>query len=591
MTIPTDFLKALFASGDYILIRPIESWIEDKKKRSRVDYRGIRYFHVGLNGGNGWQNLDRSLRIFLKAIVRRSATERSNLFYGVCPRFGQGDGHTNYDQAWQICTVRALWCDIDQCTVDEARERIKAAGLPEPSIIVWSGNGCHLYWILALPFLIDDVGDPAPVFTEFIDQEPGKKKRPRKYILGQGGERLYLDIKRHVPALSAKAQLVQNVLSGITVRIGADHAFDLSRLLRLPGTMNRKDERNGRTPVPCELVECDPSRRYPFSVFAGFASASSDRKNIHTQDIDSANPARGCRGRSKSTGDWQRVSDYRPCPVCGKPDWCIYVGPDDMPEAAICARVESERRVGEAGWLHRFEESGENRQRRGRTLSRAFLLASQLAQGQPNLAAMAEQWRMPENSHQLLRLGNSLGLSQTSLLRLGTGWSDDRWCWSFPMRDADDRVVGIRLRRPDGSKLSVKGGHEGLFIPEGMDSGGRLLICEGPTDCAALLELGFQAVGRPSCTGGVKQFCLLVQRLVPEEVVIVSDSDEPGQRGAEDLASVLVGYCPSVRVIRPPDGVKDAREWKRLGATAAEVQASIDAVRKRRLVIFSEKGR
>jgi len=44
--------------------------------------------------------------------------------------------------------------------------------------------------------------------------------------------------------------------------------------------------------------------------------------------------------------DWQRVSKRRPCPVCEKPDWCLYVGPDGVPTAAICSRIESPKRAG-----------------------------------------------------------------------------------------------------------------------------------------------------------------------------------------------------------------------------------------------------
>ena len=51
----------------------------------------------------------------------------------------------------------------DHVTVAEARERVAKAGLPPPSIVVNSGNGVHLYWLLDEPFLIDDAGDPPPV--------------------------------------------------------------------------------------------------------------------------------------------------------------------------------------------------------------------------------------------------------------------------------------------------------------------------------------------------------------------------------------------------------------------------------------------
>jgi phage/plasmid primase-like uncharacterized protein len=160
-------------------------------------------------------------------------------------------------------------------------------------------------------------------------------------------------------------------------------------------------------------------------------------------------------------------------------------------------------------------------------------------------------------------------------------------------------VLGIRLRLADGRKLSVKGGKEGLFLPgphpaplpEGEGTG-ALLIAEGPTDTAALLDLGFSAVGRPSCTGGVKLLVELVRKLPPSGVVIVADRDAPGQRGAASLAAALVAYCSEVRIITPPASVKDAREWKRSGATAADVQAAIDVapVRKLRVSVRRKAG-
>jgi hypothetical protein len=78
------------------------------------------------------------------------------------------------------------------------------------------------------------------------------------------------------------------------------------------------------------------------------------------------------------------------------------------------------------------------------------------------------------------------------------------------MMDVAGRVQGIRLRFSNGRKLAVRGGREGLFVPSGLAATNQLLICEGPTDTAALLDLGFAAVGRPSCAGGTR---LLVELL------------------------------------------------------------------------------
>jgi len=59
-------------------------------------------------------------------------------------------------------------------------------------------------------------------------------------------------------------------------QVGGDHTIDISRLLRIPGSMNRKDERNGREPIPTQLIECDPTRKYALSVFEPLKIVSPD---------------------------------------------------------------------------------------------------------------------------------------------------------------------------------------------------------------------------------------------------------------------------------------------------------------------------
>lgn len=261
----TRFLQAIFSETDTILFRPIETWTEDDKKCSQVLHKHTLYraAHSLL------------LRLALQRLHELSAAKNANIFFGVCPRIGSKG---RFDLAWQIRKVPALWADIDHVVVDEACAKVADAGLPRPSIIVNSGNGVHLYWLLNVPFLIDDVGVPPAVEIEWLET-PGGGKKAQRYIL-ENGDRTYVDQRRHLSRLSAKAQHAQDVLAGIAKASGGDHTQDLSRLLRVPGTLNRKDQRNGREPVPTLLVECEPTLRYTFAEFERFSVPSAESERV-----------------------------------------------------------------------------------------------------------------------------------------------------------------------------------------------------------------------------------------------------------------------------------------------------------------------
>jgi len=296
----------------------------------------------------------------------------------------------------------------------------------------------------------------------------------------------------------------------------------------------------------------------------------------------------------RTSNEWQRVSKQRPCPVCERPDWCLYAGPDDAPTVVLCARTESAKRCGDAGWLHVLRDDGPAWPPWRRTITKAVKM---MADAQPNgsdrltaEAAAAVEW-CDDHVGRLERFATNLGLYPEGLQRLSVGYSPQRRGWAFPMKSADGTLVGIRLRLTSGRKLSVKGGREGLFVPKGLKPGGQLLIAEGPTDTAALLDLGFSAVGRPSCSGGVNHLVALAKQLRPDEIVVVADGDGPGQRGAETLADKLAAYVPAVRIVTPPSGVKDVRQWKGLGTTAADVQMTINAAPVRPLRITTSTRR
>ena len=278
------FLTTLFLPGDVVLFRPIETYMEGGKKASRNDYHGLSYHRIGLpvgknpDGTTKCAPLPSRTEAAVAHYIERAESERTNCFFGVCPRYNCGSDQASFDESWQIRTVRTLWSDVDDAPdVAVVLDRCTAAGLPVPSIAVASGHGAHLYWLLDSPLAIPVTCESA-VHTEFIDQGEGKKKKRKLWIPGESpGEKLYLDVPTHRPALSILGQQVQDTLSGIAAAIGGDHTKDLARILRIPGTMNRKNERNGTKPVPCEMLVCEPNRRYPFSTFAKFEQASPQR--------------------------------------------------------------------------------------------------------------------------------------------------------------------------------------------------------------------------------------------------------------------------------------------------------------------------
>jgi hypothetical protein len=243
----------------------------------------------------------------------------------------------------------------------------------------------------------------------------------------------------------------------------------------------------------------------------------------------------------------------------------------DDDSATICARVPdgSIKHLGEAGWLHRQFDQGDWKPSPVRT---ATIRGS--AQSSAKFTALAAEFEAAVDPARLSHFAASLGPTEESWRRLGIGWCQTSKAWAFPMRDAQDRLIGIRLRTAnDGRKFAVPSSHNGLFIPSGLNFTRVLFACEGPTDTAALLTLGFQAIGRPSCRGGTTHLVEFLRRHRPPSVVIVADHDEAGESGAVALLGKLLAIYPKVRVLTPP--FKDARAWIRAGATRATIEAAV----------------
>lgn len=285
---------------------------------------------------------------------------------------------------------------------------------------------------------------------------------------------------------------------------------------------------------------------------------------------------------SKLLDDFARVSRRHPCPICGRPDWCL-ISRDDLasPSRVICARVESSKRAGEAGWLHVLRDKRSHQRKRYRKH-----VASTASSPRHDFRRLSERMQAAVDPDRLHEFAQDLGLPAESLRRLGIGLAAGEdvaqvglrlvsHAWTFPMVNPQGPVVGLRVRLPGGKKLCVAGSKLGLFVPNNLpERPRRLFVTEGETDAAAMGALGFDAVGRPGASNGRMLLSYFVQRVRPWEIVVLADADEPGRRGGRSLAGCLALSCPTVRLLVTP--TSDAREWVRNGVTASEVLGAVE---------------
>ena len=243
-----------------------------------------------------------------------------------------------------------------------------------------------------------------------------------------------------------------------------------------------------------------------------------------------------------------RVNKANPCKICLKPDWCLY---SEDGSVAICQRVEegSKKRCGDAGWLHvAGPDTGQ-----AKNVKFNIKKFDKTNTPKPDFERIARDCQGRLSDRQLRWLGESLDITPASLKRLGTGW--DGKAFSFPMLDENLRVIGIRRRFGDGNKFAVKGSSNGLFIPQGLSESGPLFITEGPTDCGAALDLGFDAIGRPNCDSKVD---MTVRFARGRKITIIADNDAVGIEGAKKLSAKLIERCPEVEIIGTARSVEEA---------------------------------
>lgn len=149
-------------------------------------------------------------RYFFSSIDKLSNIpfERINTHFGVCPR------STKRGTEEAIRHITTFWADID---IGKERNSLSSVGEAirntnrfrfQPSIIVYTGGGLHLYWLL---------------------------KEPEEAI-----------------------SLHRDIINGLGQALGGDPVHDLARIMRLPETLNMKYSR----PRKVNIVNFNPNIRY-----------------------------------------------------------------------------------------------------------------------------------------------------------------------------------------------------------------------------------------------------------------------------------------------------------------------------------------
>jgi hypothetical protein len=155
-----------------------------------------------------------------------------NIYFSVCTRKVEKGNKSS------VFELTCIWIDIDTNKFENDREKarlhiqsvISQTGL-NPTMIVDSGNGYHLYFSLK---------NPIPI-----------------------------------PA-SEESKNLEGYIKGVADKFKGDYTHDISRVMRLPGFNNLKDPKN---PKPCKILDFKPQNLFDLAEF--------DKYKVETKETES----------------------------------------------------------------------------------------------------------------------------------------------------------------------------------------------------------------------------------------------------------------------------------------------------------------
>lgn len=224
-------------------------------------------------------------------------------------------------------------------------------------------------------------------------------------------------------------------------------------------------------------------------------------------------------------------------------------------------RIQSGKPMKNGGWLHN-----------GKTDFKPYIpTVRREVKEEIDFISLWNRWKIASTPNSLIIFAEKLGIDPMALHLIGCAWSFNDNAWAFPMKYSDGSIIGIRLRTEAGQKYAVKGSRSGLFISDHpINQKENLYICEGPTDTAAALCMGLQAIGRPSCLGLEEMISYFITINKVKRCVILSDNDDAGLKGSSRLQErIKIASC----VLTLP--CKDVREFYTDGGTKQMMESSL----------------
>lgn len=103
-----------------------------------------------------------------------------------------------------------------------------------------------------------------------------------------------------------------------------------------------------------------------------------------------------------------------------------------------------------------------------------------------------------------------------------------------------------------------------------------VVVVEGEKDVENLVIIGFQATCNVGGAG--KWLDGYTETLAGKDVILCGDNDEPGRKHIEMVFDSICGHAKSVKIIKMPEGIKDASDYIQTFKTAAEAKFGFDSL-------------